>query len=322
MAPKYQSPWQCSKHTCASTHNEYQTTPTVSLVSTFDRNCRTNIQIQNREYPALFDSGSSISCISSHVVNKLYKNTEFEASKITHVKGVCGEIHPVLGTITFAFLLDGYPFSEEFHVFSTLHESVIIGREFMHREHMRLDFDSNSVSMTKPDSEPISIAFLTSDLSKTDFGKTSQTHIVPPHSEYLLSLKTNKFKDGEEVLCEPPKHLAKDELAGGKCLSTVRDGHVQYRLMNPTALPVYRLRRPEQSFHPAEGPCPARRRTRPRDRSRGLRHRRTTDRESRRSDSGPPRRMQSSCPRRHSRPPQEWRHPVERQRPTPDRQHH
>ena len=236
---KYQAPWECCKQSCANISHNCTETPSISLVSSLDKNCKTYIQFQNREFQVLFDSGAGISCISEHVIKKLYKNPDYESATISHVQGVCGEIHAVLGTISLSFLIDGFPFEHTFHVFKTLHQPVILGVDFMRKENFQLNFEANCITISKPDSDPISISLISEISSKTDFGKTVTSHVIPPHSEYLLSLKTNKFRDGEVVLCEPPKHLAKDELAGGKCLSTVKDSLVQYRLMNPTALPVF-----------------------------------------------------------------------------------
>ena len=153
--------------------------------------------------------------------------------------GVCGEIHSVIGTLTLSFLLDGYPFEHTFHVFPNLHEPVILGRDFMTKEGLQLNFHSNTISLSKPNSETININLISQEHSKTDFGKTFNSHVIPPQCEYILPLKTNKFKDGDIVLCEPPQSLVKEELVGGKCLARVADGKVHYHLMNPTSLPIF-----------------------------------------------------------------------------------
>ncbi|XP_053405096.1 uncharacterized protein LOC128558877 [Mercenaria mercenaria] len=235
----YKAPWQCSKQTCANITNDCEVKPTISLVSSLDQNCRAFIQIHSKRYQTLFDSGAGISCISEHIVKKFSKDPQYDPAQIAHIYGVCGEIHSVLGTINLSFLIDGFPFQHTFHVFSTLHEPVILGRDFMKKEGFQLNFQSNSITINKENTNQITISLISPDLAKTDFGKTLTSHVIPPHSEFILPLKTNKFKDGATVLCEPPQNLVKDELAGGKCLSTVVDGKIQYRLMNPTALPVF-----------------------------------------------------------------------------------
>ena len=52
-------------------------------------------------------------------------------------------------------------------------------------------------------------------------------------------MKLDKFQENEVVIFEPPKHLAKDELVGGKCLVTISNSKAVYRVMNPTNMPVF-----------------------------------------------------------------------------------
>ena len=149
---------------------------------------------------SLFDSGASISCINQHVIKKLFKNPNYESATIPHVYGVSDEIHSVIGTLTLSFLLDGYPFEHTFHIFPNLHEPVILERDFMTKG-LQLNFHSNTISLSKPNSETINISLISQEHSKTDFGKTFNSHVIPPHCEYILPLKTNKFKDGDIVFC-------------------------------------------------------------------------------------------------------------------------
>lgn len=109
----------------------------------------------------------------------------------------------------------------------------------MEKEGIQLNFSTNSITIQKSKLNPTSVPFISDICTKTAFAKTFTGHVVPPHSEYALTLKVNKFEDGDVVLCEPPKHLEKDELAGGKCLSVVLNGKVLYRVMNPTAVPIF-----------------------------------------------------------------------------------
>ena len=75
--------------------------------------------------------------------------------------------------------------------------------------------------------------------AKTALAKTIDILVIPPQSEYVFPVKINKFQDGETVICEPPKYLAKDEVAGGKRLTTISGGKGLYQLMNPTFLPFF-----------------------------------------------------------------------------------
>ena len=76
-------------------------------------------------------------------------------------------------------------------------------------------------------------------LAKTALGKTIDSLVIPPQSEYILPVKINKFQDSKTLICELRKYLVKNEVAGGKCLSTLLGGKGLYRLMKPTLLPVF-----------------------------------------------------------------------------------
>ena len=166
MAVKDQAFWQRSKQMCSNIINDCQTNPSISLISSLDQNCRTRIQIENKQFRTLFDSGAGISCISEHAVRKFYKNPVYESAKFSHIYGVCGEIHSVLGTISISFLIDGFPFEHSFHVFGKLHEPVILGRDFLVKEGLHLDFQTNTISRPNSFSMPITIALLAPDFLK------------------------------------------------------------------------------------------------------------------------------------------------------------
>ena len=109
----------------------------------------------------------------------------------------------------------------------------------MKKEKIQLDFGTDSITVQQDSGHVFSIALMPDRPAKTALAKTIDSLVIPPQSEYVFPVKINKFQDGETVICEPPKYLAKDEVAGGKCLTTVSGGKGLYRLMNPTLLPVF-----------------------------------------------------------------------------------
>ena len=76
-------------------------------------------------------------------------------------------------------------------------------------------------------------------MAKTALAKTIDSLVIPPQSEYDFPVKINKFQESKTFICEPPKYLVKNEVAGGKCLGTLSGGKGLYRLMKPTLLPVF-----------------------------------------------------------------------------------
>ena len=126
-----------------------------------------------------------------------------------------------------------------FMFFSKLDKPIIIDRDFMKKEKIQLDFGTDSITVQQDSGHVFSIALMPDRPAKTALAKTIDSLVIPPQSEYVFPVKINKFQDGETVICKPPKYLAKDEVAGGKCLTTVSGGKGLYRLMNPTLLPVF-----------------------------------------------------------------------------------
>ena len=118
MAPiKHHAPWQCSQSTCSQVQPNTFNKPLVSLVAPIDNYGHVFVQIEQKQIQALFDTGASISCISQHLLHKIYKNPELSSSTYTDILGVCGEVHPVLGTVNLSFTIDDYAFEHTFHVF-------------------------------------------------------------------------------------------------------------------------------------------------------------------------------------------------------------
>ena len=245
MAPsKFQkaNSWQCSTQMCSLISQSISEEPSVSLITTMDKHGQASIQIENKEVKTLFDSGASISCVNEHVLRKLIRNPIIEQSTVTTAKVVCGEKHATIGTVDLSFTIDGYPFFQTFHVFPRLHCSVILGRDFMQQEKMQIDFGTNSIKwLQHGKSQPIVLGALSIGHVCTAIARTQHSHVIPPHSEVILPLKMQKgkFHDGTTVICEPTNDLSNHTIAGGKCLSIVKDDKITYRLMNPTQAPVF-----------------------------------------------------------------------------------
>ena len=77
-------------------------------------------------------------------------------------------------------------------------------------------------------------------MKKTVFVKPIKSTIVPPHSEYIFPVKLDEFEDGSTVLLEPcTLNLSDQEIAGCKTVCKVQNKTGVFRVLNPTALPVF-----------------------------------------------------------------------------------
>ena len=98
----------------------------------------------SREVIALFDSGSTYSCIRPdiarevEVVVPLPEPMEFGTAKD-------GETVSAREGVRLNFILQGYRFSDEFMVIEGLSEEVIIGAKTLQSWRMKLDFEAEKV---------------------------------------------------------------------------------------------------------------------------------------------------------------------------------
>ena len=57
--------------------------------------------------------------------------SNYSDAKYTHVSGVGGEKHKILGRVNLKFQIDDYEYIQSFHIFQHLHHHVIIGNDFL-----------------------------------------------------------------------------------------------------------------------------------------------------------------------------------------------
>uniref|UniRef100_A0A7C6AA79 Retroviral-like aspartic protease n=1 Tax=candidate division WOR-3 bacterium TaxID=2052148 RepID=A0A7C6AA79_UNCW3 len=96
------------------------------------------------EVIALFDTGSTYSCIKPElalklgIIEKLPRGIELRTAKE-------GEVLVATQRISLDFYLDGYRFSDEFILLSNLSEPVIIGAKTMQAWRFKLDLENDEV---------------------------------------------------------------------------------------------------------------------------------------------------------------------------------
>jgi hypothetical protein len=97
-----------------------------------------------QEEVAIFDSGSTYSCIQPELAEKLEiivplpESMDFGTAKE-------GETLTATERVSLNFYLDGYRFSDEFMLIPGLSEAVIIGAKTLQGWRMKLDFEADTV---------------------------------------------------------------------------------------------------------------------------------------------------------------------------------
>lgn len=98
----------------------------------------------SQEELAIFDSGSTYSCIQPELAEKL-ASVEPLPEPMDFGTAKEGETLTARERVTLNFYLDGYRFSDEFMLIPGLSEAVIIGAKTLQGWRMKLDFEADQV---------------------------------------------------------------------------------------------------------------------------------------------------------------------------------
>ena len=106
--------------------------------------------------------------------------------------------------------------------------------DFLKFHKVQIDLDKRTVYIQD---KLVSACFLK---RKTGLARTGRKGVtIPAGSQMNIELKVSRRKAGEVVLLEPIPHLQSRQLAGAKCLVTVKRGRAPISLLNPTQSDIY-----------------------------------------------------------------------------------
>ena len=245
MAPrKFRQGWCCRKQRCASLSTITDQQIDYEFTASMERNF-INLQVENQVEKCLIDSGAAFSCISKHLLGKLKPDADISKSSISSARGVCGEVHEVLGETVLQLKFGNFVIQQTFRIFQTIHAKMILGLDFLQNHKVKTDFGKMTITIqdqkTYNNTEHYTNLHYVTIPTSLDFseqmaiGETMSETIIPPQSEMVLPLRIWKFKHGTTLLLEPKVDLSKSfQLAGGKAVSILNRGLVTYRLLNPT----------------------------------------------------------------------------------------
>ena len=112
------------------------------------------ISINNHVRTSLVDTGASVSCVSEDFCLKLFLNL-YQTQKgspvmnqaaFKAIRGVCGETHPVKGTINLEVNINGLKITQTFHIFCRLQNTVILGIDFLKTSKALIDAAQERIS--------------------------------------------------------------------------------------------------------------------------------------------------------------------------------
>ncbi len=206
-----------------------ETTGTVDISAN-----KVKVQIHNVHTEALVDTGAQRTCISAAMFKRIRSAEELSLEKpdIPSVRGVGGDIIRVCGKIVLSVAIAGLLLYQEFLVLERMHQSVILGTDFLAQQKATICFESNTLSLQGGMSE--------AQLGAPAKGRSAAVYTarnveIPPHCEVSIPC-TVKGKLHSNGLIEPIKNLPlKYFVAGATCLVCPLEGKTSYRVVNPTA---------------------------------------------------------------------------------------
>ena len=114
--------------------------------SVFDPDCTVHVRFNNVTLPALMDTGASNSCISVAAVRRISPHlVQYIIKRNKRFTSATGEVMPYVGEITLHCSIQNQILVCNFSVFEHLSGEVLLGRDFMSKYGLKIDFGSNKV---------------------------------------------------------------------------------------------------------------------------------------------------------------------------------
>ena len=197
-----------------------------------------NISIDNKEYPALCDSGASISCISRKTYNEFRQQYALVPGEINVVCGVSGTLLDIQGKVTLPMVLGNVELIHTFYVLSRMSTStlIIIGLDFFQAHRALSDWANHVLKIQDGMTE---IAF-NEPIDKQCLLRTVSKVNIPPRTVSIIPVKAKcKYSNYTAIsLIEPVVSWVVKNLMGARCLVPVNRGFTICQIMNPTQSPI------------------------------------------------------------------------------------
>ena len=204
------------------------------------------ILISNRAVDALVDTGASISCISEYLCERIISNYHQKVARdnkflgkpvFNAIRGVCGEIHPVRGTIELPFSINGLKVVHTFHIFSRLEHQMILGLDFLEAYKASINLSESTISFYEGAIEtPMYTA--KQPYSMSDKVKAAYSVILKPRSQTSLMIKAPKPYNGHQVLIEPLVSKHNTKFMTAKTVDVMYGQYTSCVVFNPTSVPI------------------------------------------------------------------------------------
>ena len=203
----------------------------INLVTSLTKN-KVLVKIGGQSVKALLDTGTGITVASYDFLRKTrYCLENLDPPLHPSVKGVSGHSLQVLGLLDVNLDISGTRFPQTVHVIKGLHHNLILGIDFITRNKLLINYETNTLHANSNTSAPL-ICPLEIDAG---LARASRSYIIPKRTETLIEVQVSRCKNGEYVYLNPlPSLTLSKQLIAAKCLVQVRRRRAIIKVMNPT----------------------------------------------------------------------------------------
>ena len=203
--------------------------PSIVSATALEKNY-ININVNDKSFKALVDSGSDICCIHKSLL-KNFGLTTIENSDYMQVRGISGKLIKVQGTVVLNLQIGNASYTHRFYVFDNIHHGLIIGHDFLKDNKCTLNYETLEFNTGVP-----SVNCLTS--SRIGLARLKGSVTLPPLSETLVPVRLSKLGHGQVSIVEPVQSLVNHNVALARAVIKSHHGKCACKLLNPLPFEV------------------------------------------------------------------------------------
>lgn len=203
-----------------------QETNSVGTLISFQEKCSIPLFVENIQFKALLDTGSTISAINSQTLKRIQKRTDtLQNSAISFITGAGGTAHNVNGKIDLKIKIADLNLVQTFYVIQDLCQPIILGTDFMEKQKACIDWGTRSLYLQEG-STHVNLINIGQGVARV-----VKTVNIPPNCFANIPVKISRTETNETILLEPVSTNQK-QLAMAKCLVINRQKRVVMQVAN------------------------------------------------------------------------------------------
>lgn len=154
--------------------------------------------VENIQFKALLDTGSTISAINSQTLKRIQKHTDkLQNSAISFITGAGGTAHNVNGKIDLKIKIANLNLVQTFYVIQDLCQPIILGTYFMEKQKACIDWGTKSLYLQEC-STHVNLMNIGQGVARV-----VKTVNIPPNCFANIPVKILRTEINETILLEP-----------------------------------------------------------------------------------------------------------------------